>query len=134
MRRMMVIANHCSLVERCLLKGLRALAWDEPDKAQLLLRRIGVEPAQMTVFESLVHVIGQLVPAFDLLGPASPYIMPDEWDLLAALAQVSRKSKGARLPAQHPLPPVLDPLIEACGLTLAQAGVALKSRMLSTRR
>ncbi|NWD24165.1 hypothetical protein HX864_12890 [Pseudomonas yamanorum] len=133
MKRVIVCANHCSPVEQCLLKGLRAMGWREPAKAEALLERIGIEPARIAVFEALVQAAGQLSPAFDLLGPGSPFISPDELDLLAALAQISRKSKAGHLPPQRRLPELLDPLIEACGQILAEARVRLKSRPLFNR-
>ncbi|NWC92837.1 MULTISPECIES: hypothetical protein [unclassified Pseudomonas] len=134
MKRVIVCANHCSPVEQCLLKGLRAIGWTEPEKAMELLTRIGIEPARLVVFEALVAALLARAPVFDLLGPGSPYISPDELDLLAALAQISRKSSDGHLPPQHRLPKVLHPLIERCGHTLAECAVHLKSRPLFNRR
>jgi len=130
MSRVIFSANQCSPVEQRLLKSLRAFGWtgNWPENAVFFLEEIGVDLAQAETFLSLVETIFHVHPEFEFFGPTSPFISVDELNLLALLAQASRKTKGDDSGVSARFPVVLDSLIEACGRFLHKADVVLKSR------
>lgn len=130
MARVMFLSRLCSPIEQRLLKNLRVLGWPDswPVSAVFSLEDMGIDLAHAVSFLRLVEMILEVHPEFELFGPASPFISADELNLLASLAQASRKPKGKNVEVSVAFPGALDSLVDVCGKLLHKADVALKSR------
>lgn len=122
--------NQCSSIELRLLKALRALNWEGnwPSHAGFFLEDIGLSSARTFVFAELVSALIKAEPAFNLLGPVSPFVSRDELNLLAALGNASRKFDNASEAVTSDMPPLIDNLVGQCGAALRHARITIKSR------
>jgi NADPH-dependent ferric siderophore reductase len=130
-QRFLLSRHHCSLVEVRLLRALRALSWDGvlPNHAGFLLEELGVNPEHHFAFARLMKSIREHNPAFELLGPGSPFVSQNELELLGALSSFSRKkpqTHGEAATAR--LPEAMATLFGSCGIALRSGGVIMKSR------
>ncbi|MFJ3149617.1 siderophore-interacting protein [Pseudomonas hunanensis] len=130
MGRMIFSTNQCSPVELRLLKALRALNWEGnwPAQAGFFLEEMGLSSSQVFVFAGLVAAIIEADPGFYLLGPTSPFVSPDELNLLAALGNASRKSSNRVEQLTSNRLPVVKSLIDSCGAALHSGQIRMKTR------
>jgi hypothetical protein len=129
MPRILQCARHCSPAEQHLIKGLRALGSSTygVESAVGDLSKVGIERGLTGNFIRLMERLAQERPGFELLEPASPFITPDELNLLGALGQIARAAKKPERTARSDGTKLYHHLDE-CAKILSAGRVQLKFR------
>ncbi|MDH0730158.1 siderophore-interacting protein [Pseudomonas sichuanensis] len=130
MSRVMYLNHQCSVMEKRLLKALRAFGWLDawPSQAGFLLEEIGVSPEHTFLFARLIKGLMMAAPDFELLGPDSQFVSRDELNMMVALGGVTRNKPGFSDDPNPFQPVAFGGLLEACGSALREDGIILKTR------